>query len=322
VLDQLSDTDSELQPKSTAPSGGVKDSIRHLAQEELEAYLDGRLAPARLQHCGAHLDACEACRAELEDVRTFRSELPGLPRSEPYRHGSQGRKRRRGLALPLTAAAATIFVVAASASFWWWHSRPRTDKPLVAATVTPPLAGAPVTPAVAVANSPVAGAVATPPVTAPVTNRPATGPLASRPAIAAVAASPQPTAPVTNSRATAALTSRPQPQPANVRPAPETNTTFALLSPLGETIADQRPEFHWQPLPGAVRYSVAIVDERLHSVQRSRALRTTDWRPRRPLRRGQTYFWQVTATLRGGSKVVASTQGALLRIAPHQSNAP
>ncbi len=45
--------------------------------------------------------------------------------------------------------------------------------------------------------------------------------------------------------------------------------------------------------------------------------RTTGWRPRRPLRRGQTYFWQVTATLRDGSKVVASASSplpALLRI--------
>jgi hypothetical protein len=42
-------------------------------------------------------------------------------------------------------------------------------------------------------------------------------------------------------------------------------------------------------------------------------------RPRRPLRRGQTYLWQVTATLRGGSTVVDSgppSPEALLRIIP------
>jgi hypothetical protein len=68
-----------------------------------------------------------------------------------------------------------------------------------------------------------------------------------------------------------------------------------------------------------VRYSVTIVDEGLHRVQRSPSLRTTHWRPRRPLRRGRTYLWQVTATLHGGSKVVASSPApaeTLLRILP------
>jgi len=36
------------------------------------------------------------------------------------------------------------------------------------------------------------------------------------------------------------------------------------------------------------------------------------------LRRGQTYLWQVTATLRGGSTVVASAPEALLRIIPNK----
>jgi hypothetical protein len=88
--------------------------------------------------------------------------------------------------------------------------------------------------------------------------------------------------------------------------APEATRGFALLAPFGETISETRPEFSWQPLAGAIGYSVVIVDAGLHPVQRSPALRTTAWRPRRHLRRGRTYLWEVTATLRGGSKVVAS----------------
>jgi hypothetical protein len=99
--------------------------------------------------------------------------------------------------------------------------------------------------------------------------------------------------------------------------APPVNTRFALLGPFGEAVSETRPEFIWQPLAGAAHYSVVIVDEGLHPVQRSHALRTTVWRPRRPLRRGHTYLWQVTATLRGGTKVVASAPSeARLRIAP------
>jgi hypothetical protein len=102
--------------------------------------------------------------------------------------------------------------------------------------------------------------------------------------------------------------------PSAAKPA---NTRFALLSPFGEAVSETRPQFSWQPLAGAAHYSVVIVDEGLHPVQRSHALRTTVWKPRRPLRRGHTYLWQVTATLRGGTKVVASEPSeARLTIAP------
>src|SRR5262249_34879336 len=45
VLDQLSDTDSGLQLKSTARAGGVAGSIRHLTHEDLQAYASGQLPP-------------------------------------------------------------------------------------------------------------------------------------------------------------------------------------------------------------------------------------------------------------------------------------
>jgi hypothetical protein len=114
-------------------------------------------------------------------------------------------------------------------------------------------------------------------------------------------------------RASIPLAATPATTPA---PAP-VSTRFALLGPFGEAVSETRPEFSWQPLAGAAHYSVVIVDEGLHPVQHSRALHTTVWKPRRPLRRGRTYLWQVTATLRGGTKVVAiAPSGARLTIGP------
>jgi hypothetical protein len=97
------------------------------------------------------------------------------------------------------------------------------------------------------------------------------------------------------------------------------NTGFSLLGPFDPETSERRPKFSWQPLAGAIGYTVVIVDLGLHPVAHSPALRATTWRPRRPLSAGRTYLWQVTATLHGGSKVVASspsTAGALLQIAP------
>ena len=301
MLDQLPDTDSVLEPKSTAQSGGVAGPTRHLTPEDLEAYATGRLASAQLDHCRIHLESCDACRAELEDLRIFKSEMSGFQRSEPSRREPERRKRRRGLTLPQAVSVATIVVIAGAAIFWWERGSPWGSKTSAAASVR---------------HSPVAsaGSVAPPAPPAP------PAPLAptARPA---PTAPPAPTATIKRAAPPLQLPTDATGLPGHAPPssgAPGANT-FALLGPFGEAISETRPEFSWQPLPGAVRYSVVIVDVGLHPVQRSPSLRKTVWRPRRPLRRGRTYLWQVTATLRGGSKVVASepsVSATLLRIVP------
>lgn len=288
---------SVLQAKPTAQSGGVQESVGHLTYQDLEAYLEGRLPPARLKHCRTHLDSCEACRAELEDLRTFKTDLAGFARSEPDRRDLGRGRRRRGLTLPQAAAVATVVVAAISAVLWWRWDRSRANKTSVAVTVTHSLAPAPTT-SVQTRDTRLADAIAALPADV-------------RPAVFEAIQHGKLQVPTDLSQFRGRAHTIPG--------APEANTGFALLGPFGEAIAETRPEFRWQPLAGAIRYSVVIVDAGLHPVQRSPALRTTGWRPRRPLRRGQTYLWQVTATLRGGSKVVASSPlspEALLRIIP------
>lgn len=308
MLDHPSEADTELKRKRTTPFDGVGESVRHLSFEDLEAYVNGRVPPARLDSCITHLDSCLACRAELEDLRTLKSEASAFPRPESLGRELERRRKRRTLTLVKTATVAIVFLAVASTAIWWGRDRLLAKKPAVAATVThivvPPLATTP-------------GPAPYPPIATPQPrdSRPAgqvSAPLTSRrPGVAATNqhGNSQPSADLSRSREPAAA-------PAGV---PQTNKGFALLSPFGDATNDTRPEFHWTPLEGAARYSVAIVDERLHPVQHSRALRTTSWRPRRPLRRGRAYLWQVTATLRHGSTVVASgpsASGAVLRISP------
>jgi anti-sigma factor RsiW len=300
VLDPPSDTDTELKPKRAAPSGGVGETAQHLSQEDLQAYVRGQLPPARLNYCRTHLDSCVACRAELEDLRSLESEASGFSRPEPPGRELERRRKRRTLRLVQTAAAAIILVAVIFSVSRWFGDRLPAKKSAIATSVTqivpPPLATAP-------RSAPVA-------TTQPRDTQPA-GP------VSAPRATEKPGAATPIQQGNLPPPTDPSQSP---EPAPtQTNRGFALLSPLGEAIAESRPEFRWTPLAGAVRYSVAIVDERLHPVEHSRALRTTSWRPRRPLSRGRTYLWQVTATLHGGSTVVASgpsSSGALLRISP------
>ena len=299
MLNKLSDADSELRPKLTAQSGGVEESIRHLSYEDLEAYVSGRLASARLNYCRTHLDSCETCRAELEDLRTLKSEMSGFSRPEPNGRELGRRKRRGRLTLPQAAAVATILVVVTSGVLWWGRERPRAIKTPVAVTV----AQSPAAPPAAVIQ----------PRDTRLADEIAALPVDLRAAVSAAIQHRKLQLPADLSRFGG--------RAPTLVGAPEANNGFALLSPCGQATAETRPEFHWQPLAGATRYSVAIVDAGLHPVQRSPALRTTSWRPRRPLRRDRTYLWQVTATLRNGSTVVASEpplSEALLRIIPHK----
>jgi hypothetical protein len=290
VLDDVSDTESGLKSRSIAQPGGVGSSIRHLAQDDLEAYVNGGLTAAKLDYWRTHLDACEACRAQLEDLRTCRSGSTGRLGSEPVGHELERRRRRRRFKSSLVAMGATACLAAIAAVFWWGHEKSRAGKPSVAAIDTHS-ATAPPTPTPTPTMKPVATLGNAP---AAMENR------------VTVPTSIEPSAPA-QLRGLAPM----------VPAAPSATTRFALLGPFGEAIAETRPQFSWQPLTGAVHYSVVIVDEGLHPIQRSHALRATVWRPRRPLRRSHTYLWQVTATLRGGTKVVASAPSeARLTIAP------
>jgi hypothetical protein len=289
--------ESELQAEPVAQSARVEESIRHLTNEDLESYLAGRLSPAPLKHCRIHLESCEACRAELEDLRTFKSDLASFRRSEPDRRAPERGRRRGKFTLAQAATVTTIVVAAISAVLWWERAKPQANKTPVAAIVTHSPAPAP-TAAIQTRDTQLADEIAA----LPADVRPAVSEAIQHGKL------PLPTD-----------LSRSRERGHTLPGSPETNTEFALLGPFGESISETRPDFRWQPLAGAIRYSVVIVDAGLHSVQRSPALRTPGWRPRRPLRRGATYIWQVTATLRGGSTVVASRPAsaeALLQIIP------
>jgi hypothetical protein len=319
VLDQLSDTDAELRPRSSAQSADVAESNQHLARGDLEAYSSGGLTPARLTYCQTHLDSCEDCRAELEDLRTHKGDLSSFLRPEPSRRELQQRRRRRRLALQLTASAATVLVATVATFLWRGYEKSRVSKSPTAVAIAQSQA-APTTPGALPAQSTSAtpGASGAAGTSAAAGRPPAlsTSTAPGTPAAAAARALQNtPVAPSTRGAPTTRLAGVASPSPS----APQANTGFVLLGPFGEAISETRPQFRWQPLAGAIGYSVVIVDPGLHPVQRSPAIRATTWRPRRPLHRGRTYLWQVTATLRGGKKVVASgppTSETLLRIVP------
>lgn len=292
-----------------AQSDDAEELIRHLAQPDLEAYASGRIESARLSYCQEHLDSCEACRDVVEDLRTLKSDLSAFPRPEPSR-------RRRGLTLPVAATVAIVFVAGVTTVLWWKRDGSPANKAPVATTVAQSPAPPPAASVQTGATAAVTGAA-----TAVTSPRGTTSPAGTRDTRVAAEIAALPSggtrpgvaAPIQHGKTPLATDANRAGERATTAPGPgasQANPGFALLGPLGQ-VADTRPEFSWQPVAGAMHYSIAIVDARLHPIEHSHALQTTDWRPHRPLHHGRTYLWQVTATLHGGKKVVASTPGVL-----------
>jgi hypothetical protein len=82
---------------------------------------------------------------------------------------------------------------------------------------------------------------------------------------------------------------------------------FTLLSPVGTVVRSDRPTFRWQPLAGALHYTVTVFDKDFNEVATSEPLTATEWTPAQPLQRGVVYTWQVTALKDGKEITVPST---------------
>lgn len=77
--------------------------------------------------------------------------------------------------------------------------------------------------------------------------------------------------------------------------APAGVSPFAPAVPLGTRVANDRPVFRWSPHPDARRYEVSVFDQDLQKRAGSGPITVTEWTPERPLPRGRTYLWQVSA---------------------------
>ena len=70
---------------------------------------------------------------------------------------------------------------------------------------------------------------------------------------------------------------------------------FALISPVDTVVAEEQPTLRWNPLRGATGYTVAVFDPQFRLVTKSPLQPGTEWSVPKPLHRGTTYSWQVTA---------------------------
>ncbi|MCI0338523.1 MAG: zf-HC2 domain-containing protein [Acidobacteria bacterium] len=74
-------------------------------------------------------------------------------------------------------------------------------------------------------------------------------------------------------------------------------SSFEMVSPAARVIREVQPSFKWKPLDGAISYRINVINQDLPGDEMSRTdLTTTEWRFDAPLKRGYHYRWQVIAS--------------------------
>jgi anti-sigma factor RsiW len=261
----------------------------HVTYEQLEAFIDGKATDAENEALRAHVDSCRVCAGELRDMSDFKAELTVSWKKHPKAKEKWWvglgalRLTPSRIALALVVSAAIVLAVAVE----------RKSLSLAPPRKTASVENAPT-------NAPSLNHARNERLTANLSSFEAAidGLPPEERASALFAYSHQI---IAAPEVLARLRGRQQTLLGESQP----GRRFEVLAPLGELVSDTRPIFRWQSLTGATGYAVAIFDADLNPVQSSPTLLATQWTPNRPLKRGQVYQWQVTATLSDGNSLTS-----------------
>lgn len=283
------------------------EQIEHLSYEQLAAYVDEQLDGTDRQTVNQHLESCEMCAAELQDLRAFRMEVQALPspepavvknaQSEPQRNW--WRKFTEVLTTRWPAMAGASAVLLLIAGLFYFQFRANQQNPPIVATVSPTPTPSNSTPV-------------------PIESSVPTEVLALNDGGGRITLdekgnllTPQPLPSDFEQIIKLALTKGQVEKPSlsglNVKTGSlmggGESIPFKLLEPLGKVIETSQPEFRWQPLAGATGYTVTVYDANFTRVTASPSLTATEWHPSQPLPRGSILSWQVKA-IKDGQEII------------------
>lgn len=289
--------------------GSVQADDPHLNYELLEGYVDQTLPQAERQRVTGHLETCDSCAQEIEELRVLGKNLSSYPQVTSVAAAAplpqRGTVFQRFAALfgfrsVQFAALAVLLLLAALVGLLLWQSKKQTH----------------------FANVNTDGRTKAPDNSNSISN---TGPEnKSAPANSPDEAQREPGKEEKNKNgdsnddaaksvyddvvATAiarqALVTPPALRDLNGRPVTllgqsDPAQKFDLLSPRGVVVQSSRPTLRWRALAGVESYQIYLLNTNFDVVQKSGPLNGTSWTVNRTLDRGQTYIWQVVATKEG-----------------------
>ena len=246
------------------------DDFDHPGHDQLVLLVDHQLNEVDREWIEAHLEGCEVCRQDVEDLHQVKASFVVRPP-----------RVKREYAI-IAAAAGVVLAL-------WMGYRNRAPEPAAPSSVavqeaTPPPMMAP----------------------APVPARPTPGP--SQAASASSVLSEDEAARVARALASGRMEMPPNMDVlrghAGTLLGPEkTVPHFRPTAPVATAVLETRPQFSWTPRIGANSYAVTIFDERFREVAKSGTLKVTTWKPRQDLPRGRMLQWQISANTDDGMAI-------------------
>jgi hypothetical protein len=252
----------------------------HLSAPELQRYIRGSMDEADRTIFESHLEDCPACRGQAEALAAAqRGSSPELFTSRPLSFWQRLVRlwHQPSFGLPAGAAVATVLIACVFLGWAAWHRRNSSIEHVGQST-----------------NGETAIVVSLRDGSSEIT-------LDKKGTLAGVAGlDPAAANAVREALANAGLS---KPQVLNELSGPvikfmgQTGSAppFVLISPVNTVVEDERPTLRWEALSGGTSYTVAVFDPQFQPVAKTRLQAETEWRVPTPLRRGATYFWQVTA---------------------------
>lgn len=97
----------------------------------------------------------------------------------------------------------------------------------------------------------------------------------------------------------------------------KTEKTFQLINPVGQTVIETTPEFHWEKAVNAESYRITIFDADFNEVLTAE-VSDNRFKPDQSLKSGVKYLWRVAAQTEGGEVIAPNLPQppAIFRIAP------
>jgi len=237
---------------------GLRDefSSGHLAEGQLDDYAQSRPLPADVMQ---HLDLCESCRDDANDLRKFAETTPAPKAAKATR--TMPIPIRSGAPVWLRSLAAAVAVAALGLAVRFAIEK-RSDQP-----TQPEASSANSAPAEVAFNIPeqyrdeVKAAMDS-------------GNIRIPPAIGGLATGP------VQLRSTGSSEAKSSP--------------LHVISPTGTGVVEDQPVFRWTPVEGAT-YTISVYDDQFHAMESAKYLKEAEWHPDKPLRRGAVYRWEVRA---------------------------
>lgn len=280
----------------------------HLSYEQVENFVDGKLKKNERDALQIHLEVCESCAEEADDLRAFRSELRGLTTQQSARVGMPSfTQKLRALAQPnrfffrpaLVGGLAVLLIAGSVALLLVWRASRRSDPALQATSPVREASPEPTAPGAAPTPSPqqdltpderfvISLSDGGKRVTVDVNgNVDGLGPLTDTSTQAVRRALTTGKVAVPDLSELIGVKGRLM--------GTSDESAFSLMNPIGTVTRHTRPTLRWRPLTGATSYTVAVLDGSYNVVTTSPPLTTTSWTPTIELDRGRVYSWQVTS---------------------------